>query len=388
MGGNNSSTTDQKQNQFTNSTNTGSTAGTTNPWLPTLPYLQNILQQIGGGGGSVSPDQAAALRSLQSGAGAVPNFGAAGTDVANTMLSGGQDVSPQVGILGDAYRRFADTQSPYLQPGYTNPMTAPGIGTALKTVNQDITNQIEGQWAAAGRDPVGNAGAPQALARGLAAGEAPILTNEYNTLVGQQQGAANSLLSGAGSTASGITNLQQIPLQNAMTGFGAANAVPGLYTAPGTGMLNAADIGQGLPYENLMRQYQMLMGLGGAGSSTTGNMTGTSQGTTFGTGTSTTSQPVNPWTTAAGIGLGAAALFSDERLKEDIEPIGMLFNKLPLYRYRFKDDPTRQLHTGVMAQEVEKVAPEAIEHVGGYKAVDYDIATNPIGLWRPAAMAA
>lgn len=68
-------------------------------------------------------------------------------------------------------------------------------------------------------------------------------------------------------------------------------------------------------------------------------------------------------------GLGAAALMSDVRLKEDIRRVGTTDGGLPVYTYRYKGMP--HTHMGVMAQEVEKVNPGAVREIGGYKAVDY-----------------
>jgi hypothetical protein len=76
--------------------------------------------------------------------------------------------------------------------------------------------------------------------------------------------------------------------------------------------------------------------------------------------------------------LGAAAIMapSDIRLKENIKAIGYLPNGLPVYEYEFKPEfkhiGGEGKHIGVMAQEVEKVMPEAvIEHPDGYKMVNY-----------------
>jgi hypothetical protein len=68
-------------------------------------------------------------------------------------------------------------------------------------------------------------------------------------------------------------------------------------------------------------------------------------------------------------------LFSDERVKEDIEPIGELYDGQPIYRYKYiGDDPTT--HIGLLAQEVEELEPDAVAEFGGIKAVDYKRATN------------
>jgi hypothetical protein len=76
----------------------------------------------------------------------------------------------------------------------------------------------------------------------------------------------------------------------------------------------------------------------------------------------------------AKLATSAAAMFSDERLKEDIKPVGELFDGQNVYAYRYKGDPTPRI--GLMAQEVEKRTPEAVVEIGGYKAVDYGKATQ------------
>jgi lysozyme family protein len=56
----------------------------------------------------------------------------------------------------------------------------------------------------------------------------------------------------------------------------------------------------------------------------------------------------------------AAAIYgaSDRRLKDNIEPIGKLFDGQNVYRYNFKGDDKKQI--GLMAQEVEKRYPDAV----------------------------
>lgn len=70
----------------------------------------------------------------------------------------------------------------------------------------------------------------------------------------------------------------------------------------------------------------------------------------------------------------AASVFSDVRLKEDIEPVGELFDGQPVYKFRYIGSPVWQI--GVMAQDVEHVVPEAVTDVGGYKAVNLNEATK------------
>lgn len=74
-------------------------------------------------------------------------------------------------------------------------------------------------------------------------------------------------------------------------------------------------------------------------------------------------------------GLGAAGLmapkgtFSDRRLKKNIKQIGVADNGLNVYSYNYIWGGPTQL--GYMADEVEKVAPQAIGERQGFKTVDY-----------------
>jgi len=80
------------------------------------------------------------------------------------------------------------------------------------------------------------------------------------------------------------------------------------------------------------------------------------------------------------MGLGAAGVmkYSDIRTKENIKHIAWLPNGLPVYTYEYKDEfkdhplAGHGTHTGVMAQEVEAMYPNAVTTLdNGYKAVDY-----------------
>ena len=83
-----------------------------------------------------------------------------------------------------------------------------------------------------------------------------------------------------------------------------------------------------------------------------------------------------------GVGaLGGAALGgllpfiqSDMRSKRDIVRIGTLFDGTPVYRYRYAGNQTT--HIGVMAQDIEKFAPEAVSEIGGFKLVNMELATR------------
>lgn len=77
-----------------------------------------------------------------------------------------------------------------------------------------------------------------------------------------------------------------------------------------------------------------------------------------------------------GTGIGAYAALSDSRTKTIIKPAGELPNGIKLYLFEYKPEFREKWgdgqYIGVIAQEVEKVVPEAVtEGDDGYKVVDY-----------------
>jgi hypothetical protein len=86
---------------------------------------------------------------------------------------------------------------------------------------------------------------------------------------------------------------------------------------------------------------------------------------------------------AAGVGTAMASILpaiaslfmlSDERLKEDVKPVGKTFDGQTVYSYKYKGDDTT--HMGMIAQEVEKHHPKAVGESHGYKTVNYKHATH------------
>ena len=71
--------------------------------------------------------------------------------------------------------------------------------------------------------------------------------------------------------------------------------------------------------------------------------------------------------------LGAAAIMSDERVKENVVPMGSVFaenadgerKKLPISEWSYKGEEAR--HVGPMAQDVERIDPRAVTTRGGIK---------------------
>jgi len=220
-----------------------------------------------------------------------------------------------------------------------------------------------------------------------------------------QQLAGNAISQGAfGGDRAGIAQANlagQQSLANQQT-------LAGLRQQGYTQALGAAQQQQGLGYQanvgNLARQMQAGQGLAGLGAQA---QTSALQGAQAQIGAGTLEQQTQqaglsalynqflqqqgfPYQQAqflAGIAEGTGALsgstttntqptsfFSDERLKEDIKPIGKTFDGQPIYSYRMKGDSRTQI--GLLAQEVEHHHPEAVGLARGYKTVDYDKATE------------
>lgn len=73
--------------------------------------------------------------------------------------------------------------------------------------------------------------------------------------------------------------------------------------------------------------------------------------------------------TALGTWAGLAAA-SDRRVKTDIEKVGKTEGGFPIYKFRYKGDPTPRM--GVMAQDVEKKRPDLVGEIFGMKFVNYE----------------
>jgi hypothetical protein len=123
------------------------------------------------------------------------------------------------------------------------------------------------------------------------------------------------------------------------------------------------EYGQQQPYNWLQNYAQLIYGNPG---SQTGF--GTTTQTARGGGGGLFGQIMGGLSSAASI----ASAFSDRRVKTDVKRVGKLDNDLPVYLFRYVWGGPPQI--GVMAQDVEKVHPEAVNdntNVWGIKTVDY-----------------
>jgi hypothetical protein len=335
---------------------TTNTNSSSSPWSAATPLLQNLIGKYGGQSTAVTPGQTSALGNLSSTASSIPNFGATAAGGVNSLFS--SSTAPQVGMLQSGYQGLQSDLSGAANPANINPLTDPGIGTTLQALNKNITNSVNGEYAGSGRDPSGAGSYAGSLATGLAQGEAPVITSQYNTDVANQQNAANTLYGAANTTASNITNQNQVPLQNILSGIQGAGSLSSLYTAPAAAQVATANASQAAPYQNLQELLTPSLGLGALGTNTTG--------------TSTQTPANNPlMNIIGGATAGAGLLFSDIKLKENVRHVATMPSGVKLKSYNMKHDPFKTRQIGMIAQQVQKVHPEAVHRVGALKAVDY-----------------
>lgn len=259
---------------------------TTNPWATATPALEGILGQLqkGLGNTGLTGNEQGALGQLQQNAGSASQFAPQIGNYASSLLSGGganaqagnvsQNFQDYGAALNGANGAASDNLSGYrtaltgangaagqtltdynrrLSPTADGSMIGGNnaLKTQLDTLTGDITRDVNGSFAAAGRDFSG--GNSMALGRGLMQGLAPVLANQYNVDTGNQRGAADALY-GAGNT----TNAFQAG--NAGAGFGAGQST-GQFQAGNAGNLfsggnTSAGLLSGLNQQGLANQGQ------------------------------------------------------------------------------------------------------------------------------------
>jgi hypothetical protein len=161
--------------------------------------------------------------------------------------------------------------------------------------------------------------------------------------------------------------------------------------AANTGAQNIANVNTGLGNAqsgNFMNQGSLLntnaMNLGNNLNSSFTTQGNAAYGTQAGIGNANAQADLAGLTQSGnilGAGLGGAGallgFFSDKDVKEDLEPVGELFDGQTVWRYRYKGDPRHTI--GLIAQEVEEERPSAVIHNfrgTPFKGVNYKEATN------------
>lgn len=261
------------------------------------------------------------------------------------------------GVTPELYNQY---YSPYVQDVANSTMA-----NLMESQAQQQSNLKSGaiQAGAFGGDRGGVAQAELARQQQLANAQA--MSGIYNQGYNQAMTLAGQQVTNLGAMGAQMANMGNLAQGSVLQGAQAQMAAGAQEQATEQARLQAA-YNQWLqlmaqPYQNAQFYGNIAMGLGaGAG------------------GTSTTTAPgPDPFSQILG-GVGAIGSIysgSDERMKENIEPVGKLKDGQTVYRFNYKGDPKTQI--GLIAQEVEGTHPEAVaKDRSGLRFVDYKEATD------------
>jgi Phage tail lysozyme/Chaperone of endosialidase len=294
----------------------------------------------------ITPTQSAGIQNTNAAAGMAQPYFQTGTGFA---LAGAGPINAQP----------LDTST------YMNPYLQTVLGSTEALVNQQNQQAMSGQTGNAmqqgyfGGDRSGIAAAVLAGQQMLQGGQlySGIASDAYNQALaaaqqqqGVQLGAAQANRQALQQTGQSLAELgtgaQGAALTGAQAQLGAGQVEQQTQQAGLTALYNQFLQQQSYPFQTAQFLANIAEGTGALSGSTT-----------------TATQP-------------GGLFMSDERLKEDMAPIGKGFDGANIYRFRYRDDPKNVTRIGFSAQEVERRHPEAIHDVGGFKAVDQGAATD------------
>lgn len=342
-------------------TSTSQTKTDMGPWSAQAPYLTKLFSEAkklyNQGPAQYYPDST------------VAGFTPAQTQGLNSVIGMQGQLSPLTGAL---QQNTTDTlNGKYLDPN-SNPYLAATYGQAADAVTRNYQTATApgtaAAYSAAGR--YGSGARNQSIDqnnRALGTTLNNLATDIYGGNYAQERQNQLATAGNAGNTISAL-------YQPASATLGAGAQQQQQNQAQLSDLVNRFNFNQQSPWQNLANYQGAISGNYGQSGTTSG--------------TQTTPYTSNPLGSALGglMGLGSlagnlfgaggafpgalAGIFSDERLKEDIAPIGKTNDGQNLYSYRYKGDQTPRV--GLMAQEVLRHKPEAVGvHPSGYLMVDY-----------------
>lgn len=301
---------------------------------------------------------------------------AASTGAANSMMGTQGTSGALAGLFGSAGQNATQNNINAASAYANNPTMDGMVDAAMRDSKRQLNEQdlpnLQRNAAATGNvNSTRTAISQGVLERGLADKTADVSANlrgqAYQNGLSLAQGdtaAKNAALAAAGGLAGGATSAGTSALGQAAD-INKTNTDNALTS---TTMLNGFDqqvidnelakynYQQQLPWQNLNNFYG-IVGSNNWGSKTTGTSTQTQTPSTI---------------SSLGMGLGVlGSLFKcDIRVKTDIHRVSTLSDGIPLYTFRYINDPLGVLHTAPMAQDVEAKYPEAVIEIDGVKHID------------------
>jgi hypothetical protein len=251
---------------------TQSQSSQTEPWAPAKAAMKGILGQLNPMIQDVglTGAQTGAIDQLQQNAQQGNPFADQIGAYVKNMLGGG-GANDQAGNISGNLSTYQNQLTPYANGSMVG--KNPALQAQLDTIMSDVGNNINSQFAAAGRDMSG--ANQQAYGRGVAQGIAPVLANQYNQDVSNQINAAGALY-GAGNTSAGLLSaLTQQGNINQGAGVEASQAALDAQNYAPAQMLQLEQLKKSLPAETLGLLAQIGIPIAGLGGESTGQSRGT-----------------------------------------------------------------------------------------------------------------
>jgi hypothetical protein len=255
---------------------TQQTSSVSNPWEPAQGALKGILGQLDPliANSGLSSASTSAINQLQSSANAGNPYAGQIDSYTQNLLNGG-GANNQAGNVQSGFDAYKAQTNPLASNTNYDPMQTPGLADALAALKSDITGSVNGQFAAAGRDSSGYN--QQALGRGLTQGLAPVIVDQYNKNIANQQGAASNLYNASNTNAGLLAGLNQQGLANQQQGMTNSADALAAKNYGATQTLNLEQLKQSLPAQTLGLLAQIGIPIAGLGGQTSGTSSTTNQ---------------------------------------------------------------------------------------------------------------
>ena len=256
------------------STSTQTVQSQSAPWAAAQPALQTMLGQISSGlsNTGLTSAESSALDTLKNNAAAGNPYAGQIADYAQSLLKGG-GATVQAGGVQENLAAYRNWLTPYANGSMVG--NNPALTAQLAQIRSDVGNDVNSQFAAAGRDFSG--ANLMAYGRGVAAAEAPVIAAQYNQDVANQLAAAGALYNAGNTTANTLTQMQQSDLANRGQGVTAAQAALDAQNYGANATLAAEAQRRGIPVQALGLLAQIGVPIAQLGTQTNSTTTGTQQ---------------------------------------------------------------------------------------------------------------